>query len=74
MSNEWQSYTQQLHQAEIEHSTQAELPVDSVLLMMVRYLISARRSHPRRRQVHSAPTATTTLTVVQAQSYDRFDK
>ncbi len=74
MSNEWQNYTRQLHRAEIEHSTQTELPVDSVLLMMARYLISARRSHPRRRQLHSAPAATPTLSTVQAQPYDRFDK
>ena len=44
MTNKLQPYTQQLNQTEADHSAQTELPLDSVLLMMARHLVSTRRS------------------------------
>jgi hypothetical protein len=75
MANEWQTYTQQLHQAEVERSAASELPLDSALLMMARYLISAHRTHPQRQQAHGTRRpAPPVLTNTQYQPNDEFDK
>jgi hypothetical protein len=75
MRNDWQPYIQQLHQAEAEHAAQADLPLDSALLMMARYLVNARRSQPQRQPARNIQRpASGALAPQEYQLTHEFDK
>jgi hypothetical protein len=71
MTNKLQPYTQQFNQTEADHSAQTELPLDSVLLMMARHLVSKRRSSLAHQQLNNAQVVASAT--AQARQNDQFD-